>query len=267
MPNEYFKGEKLYGDDFNESQIKEWFDHEAEAYANLSANNPISDVKEKEYGYHALNEVNGYRHISLPENTIALGIGAAYGAEFLPVKNSLKEIHILEPSDQLVAEKLDNIPLIYQKPDITGKMPYSDNMFDLITCFGTLHHIPNVSYVVSELARVLKPGGVLLIREPIISMGDWDKPRKGLTKHERGIPLKLFRKMFSNSKLKIVKETPCLTMLFVLQKILKRTLYTNKFYLKFDVVFSKLLLFNYHYHATSKLQRIAPNNVFYILKK
>jgi SAM-dependent methyltransferase len=267
MLNNYFDGKELYGDNFDQQAIKNWFDHEAEAYANLSVNNPIVEAKDKSYTYHVLNEFLGFDHIQLKDNLSALGIGAAYGAEFIPIKKHLKEIHILEPSDQLIAEKLDDIPLIYSKPDISGKMPYQDNQFDVITCFGTLHHIPNVSFVVSELARVLKPGGYLLIREPIISMGDWNQPRKGLTKFERGIPLPLFRNMFKNSKLKIVKESPCFTLLFVFQRILKRQLHESKMYLNLDRILSKLFLPNYTYHATSKLKRIAPTNVFYILSK
>lgn len=267
MQNDYFKGVKLYGDDFNEEQIKDWFEHEAEAYANLSENKPIDEAKNKDYGYNQLNTFLGFRHIKLGNGLKALGIGAAYGAEFMPIKNHLKEIHILEPSDQLKADKLDEIPLFYKKPDISGKMPYEDNQFDVITCFGTLHHIPNVSFVVSELARVLKPGGYLLVREPIISMGDWNKPRKGLTKFERGIPLNLFRAMIVKANLKIDKESPCLTLLFIFQKIFKKRLYDSLLYLKIDRLLSRLFQFNYTYHATSKLKRIAPNNVFYVLTK
>jgi ubiquinone/menaquinone biosynthesis C-methylase UbiE len=33
-----------------------------------------------------------------------------------------------------------------------------------------LHHIPNVEHVLAELARVLTPGGLALIREPIHSV-------------------------------------------------------------------------------------------------
>lgn len=267
MLNKYFDGEVLYGDDFDSQQIKEWFDHEAEAYANLSVNKPIEEAKNQKYTYSVLNNFLGFRHLNLGKNLTAMGIGAAYGAEFVPIQEHLKEIHILEPSDQLIAEKLGDIPLVYSKPDISGKMPYEDNQFDIITCFGTLHHIPNVSFVVSEMARVLKPGGYLLIREPIISMGDWNQPRKGLTQYERGIPLKVFRNMIQNAKLKVIKESPCFTLLFVFQRILKRQLHESMAYLRLDRILSSLFLPNYTYHATTKLKRIAPTNVFYVLKK
>jgi ubiquinone/menaquinone biosynthesis C-methylase UbiE len=39
------------------------------------------------------------------------------------------------------------------------------NGVDLITCLMTLHHVPHSHPMVSELARVLKPGGYLIVRE------------------------------------------------------------------------------------------------------
>ena len=82
--------------------------------------------------------------------------------------------------------------------------------FALVTCFGVLHHIPNVSFVMSELGRVLEPGGVMLLREPVISMGDWRKPRRGLTKRERGIPLHLLQRIAVESGFEVIKQSLCM---------------------------------------------------------
>lgn len=108
-----------------------------------------------------------------------LGFGSAWGNEFEPICNMIGNLTIIEPSDNLVNNKIGNLTPKYIKPSIDGKLPFSNNSFDLITCFGTLHHIPNVSFVISELIRVLKKDGYLLLREPIISMGDWRKPEMG----------------------------------------------------------------------------------------
>ena len=97
----------------------------------------------------------------------------------------------------------------YISPDVSGVMPFNDNSFDLVTCFGVLHHIPNVSFVISEVFRVLKQGGTFLLREPIVSMGDWTKKRGNLTKNERGIPLPLFRDIINQNEFKIVNEQLC----------------------------------------------------------
>lgn len=52
----------------------------------------------------------------------------------------------------------------YSKPD-AGKLPYPDASFDLITAIMSLHHIQELDVMVSEIHRVLKPGGYLFIKE------------------------------------------------------------------------------------------------------
>ena len=41
-------------------------------------------------------------------------------------------------------------------------MEFEDETFDAVYTFGVLHHIPDVSKAISEIHRVLKPGGKLL---------------------------------------------------------------------------------------------------------
>jgi SAM-dependent methyltransferase len=42
-------------------------------------------------------------------------------------------------------------------------LPYDNNSFDVIICMGTLEYIPDQDFAVSEINRILKPGGTLLI--------------------------------------------------------------------------------------------------------
>jgi 2-polyprenyl-6-hydroxyphenyl methylase/3-demethylubiquinone-9 3-methyltransferase len=43
----------------------------------------------------------------------------------------------------------------------TGEaLPYRDNAFDIVLCFDVLEHVRDVPKVISEISRVLKPGGV-----------------------------------------------------------------------------------------------------------
>ncbi len=51
--------------------------------------------------------------------------------------------------------------------DITelSLFPFSDNTFDFITCFQVLHHIKCIDLSLKELSRVLKNGGILVLRE------------------------------------------------------------------------------------------------------
>lgn len=45
------------------------------------------------------------------------------------------------------------------------KLPYVASQFDIITCFQVLHHIDNINDTLSEMNRVMKIGGILIIRE------------------------------------------------------------------------------------------------------
>ena len=42
-------------------------------------------------------------------------------------------------------------------------LPFEDNQFDLVYCFGVLHHTPNTDKGIQEAIRVLKPGGKFII--------------------------------------------------------------------------------------------------------
>ncbi len=52
--------------------------------------------------------------------------------------------------------------------DITKKLPFKDNTFNTIVLSDVLEHVPNPGDLMSELARILKPGGFVLINVPFI---------------------------------------------------------------------------------------------------
>ncbi len=45
----------------------------------------------------------------------------------------------------------------------SGKLPFRDNSFDVITCSHSFHHYPDQQAAVAEMYRVLRPGGRLMI--------------------------------------------------------------------------------------------------------
>lgn len=235
--NIYLFGKKLYGDDFNISQIEEWYNDEKEAYANLGAKN-LDDYK---YMYHELNKLLAYDRISIDGSLKnCLSIGGAWGHELFPIINKCNNITIIEPSDHFKQNNILRKPLKYVKPNISGILPFDDFEFDLITCLGTLHHIPNVTTVLKETYRVAKKGGIIIIREPIVSLGDWTKPRKkGVTKRERGIPLNLLHEMILKSKFQIISEQLCIFgPIAILGRKLEFDTYNKKFIVRIDNVLS-----------------------------
>lgn len=260
----YLRGEKLYGDDFTPEQIDAWFRDEELGYFNLGA----SDKARYEYGYHALNDQHGYRHLPDRAYPSVLGVGSAYGEELKPVARRANRITILEPAEGFVVREINGVPVNYAKPQASGILPFPDESFDLITCFGVLHHVPNVSTVVREFHRCLNRGGYALVREPIVSMGDWRKPRVGLTRHERGIPLDIFRKIVLAAGFKIARESKCVFSLTSrLRFLLSGPVYNSRLAVRVDSLLCRLPLWSDNYHPAGFLQKIRPTAVFYVLEK
>ncbi|MGH7803837.1 MAG: class I SAM-dependent methyltransferase [Candidatus Binatia bacterium] len=52
--------------------------------------------------------------------------------------------------------------------DLTKRLPYADGSFDVVTLIEVIEHVENHRAAIGELARVVKPGGVLLLTTPNI---------------------------------------------------------------------------------------------------
>lgn len=260
----YFSGKKLYGNDFFQDQIDAWFADEADGYFNLTQ----SGEGEYAYGYHALNIRHGYSGLPKRRFGHMLGIGSAYGDELEPILAQSDRISILEPSDGFKNTSLNGVPVNYVKPVASGEMPFDSESLDLITCFGVLHHIPNVSKIVEEFHRTLKPGGYALVREPIISMGDWRKPRSGLTKRERGIPLAVLRDFVKQAGFNVIRERKCMFSLTSrLKHVVSGSAFNNKTVVALDALLSALPIWPNVYHARNALEKLRPTAVYYVLQK
>lgn len=260
----YFSGKKLYGNDFSPDQIDAWFADEADGYFNLTQ----SVDAEYAYGYHALNKRHGYSALPKRRYAHVLGIGSAYGDELGPILEYSDRISILEPSDGFNKTALNSVPLSNIKPVSSGDMPFDTSSLDLITCLGVLHHIPNVSKLVNEFYRVLKPDGYALVREPIISMGDWRKPRTGLTKRERGIPLPVLRNFIKQAGFTVVRERKCMFSLTSrLKHVISGPVFNNMAMVELDALLSALPIWPRVYHSRNAFQKLRATAVFYVLKK
>ncbi|UCG16614.1 MAG: class I SAM-dependent methyltransferase [Phycisphaerales bacterium] len=262
----YLSGRKLYGDDFTVEQINEWFEDDAgenESYAAL-----VQQRDAYRYPYHLWNKRLLFRHLPPGNLGHVLGLGSAYGDELKPLLGRFDRITIIEPGRSFWHDSLDGVPVDYRMPDPTGDIPLAKGSADLITCFGVLHHVPNVGHVIRECARVLSSDGYFLLREPIVSMGDWRYPRGALTKRERGIPIHLFRQLIRDAPFRIVNETLCEfgPLRAVWFRLTRRGHYESNLGLFLDGVLSRAFRWNYRYHATSVLERFRPTVICLVLR-
>jgi SAM-dependent methyltransferase len=255
---EALRGDRLYGDDFSPEEIARWFQEEEDGYYKLTRQG-----SRYEYAYHATNLEHGYRHLPSGRFENVLGVGSAYGDELSPILDRCNDVTILEPS-----EGFRNPRFKYVAPAPSGLMPFPDASFDLVTCLNVLHHVPRVSLVVREVARVLRQGGHALISEPIISMGDWRRPRRGLTKNERGIPIELFRDFIGSADLTVVREhlhSFALTSRWVY--VVRRPPYNSRWIVRLDSFICSLPIWFRRYHADHWIQKLRATSVFFVLRK
>lgn len=262
--DKYLSGELLYGNDLSLEEIEQWYRDEGEGYANLGASNS----EQYRYVYHALNAHHGYSYLDGRDQIAVLGFGSAYGDELMPVIGRSSHLTIIDPSDAFVQENIHGVSCKYIKPVPSGKLPFENDVFDLVTIFGVLHHVPNVTVVLNELSRVLKPGGYMLLREPIVSMGDWRKARAGLTRHERGIPLAIMRRQIKQAGLEVKREGMCaFPPLTKLYRLLRSDVYNSRVATWIDDLLSRIFTWNINYHPKTWWQKIRPTSAFYVLRK
>jgi SAM-dependent methyltransferase len=264
------RGEILYGDDFAEPEISQWFDDEREGFYDLYYHTHSRYVSRgNDYAFDEVSHQHGFRWLPVREFDAVLGIGSAHGAELKPLLSRSRTITILEPADGFASSSLGGKPVVYVQPRASGMMPFATANFDVAVCFGVLHHIANVSTVVGEIFRVLAPGGYALIREPTISMGDWRRPRPGLTKRERGIPLPIFRRLVADAGFEVVRETRCMFSLTSLLRFVidEQKMWRMKSIVKIDAALCKLPVWPNKYDEERLWHKIRPTAVAFVLRK
>jgi SAM-dependent methyltransferase len=261
--NRYLAGQSLYGEELSSGETAEWFASEQTGYESL-----VKQHKEYVYSYYALNAKVFSQLPALRRFRSVLGIGSAFGHELTPLQSRMDRVTVLEPAASFRQHVLGSIPVQYVPPSPDGAFPFPDRSFDLIVCFGVLHHIPKVSAAVQEMRRCVETGGFIVIREPIVSMGDWTRPRTGLTKNERGIPLQIFRRFIRDAGLRVISERPCCFSLSARwQYVTRKPVYTMHWVVGLDDMICRLPFWSKVYHPTNLLQRLRPTSVQYVLTR
>lgn len=100
---------------------------------------------------------------NIPKNCILCDVGCGFNAKFLlDVSDYISEGYGFD-------KKIDNkwINNIYiQNAEITDNIPLEDASVDCVTLLAVLEHLNNPTKVLSELYRILKFGGVLILTTP-----------------------------------------------------------------------------------------------------
>lgn len=151
-----------------------------------------------------------------PVQVLDFGCGNMYTAlELLKVRPQLHITGLDVVRDQnLTDETLAHPQLDFVQYD-AQEIPFPSDQFDYVLALNTMHHTPDPEYYLSELKRVIKPDGAILMIEEmyhnrldkaIISGHDWV-----LNKMKKDIPVPLnfrsnrqYLKEFNRQELKVV---------------------------------------------------------------
>ncbi len=265
------EGRKLFGDDFSSEQIRQWYETEVSGFFDLLSNHyRITDADNRyAYEYAALNHFHAFAALLGRRFETCLALGCAAGDDIAPLAVVVQRFIAIEPDGRWWREEIGGKPAQYLKPSFLGDLPVQSQTIDVATSIGVLHHIPNVSHVVSEIARVLRVGGLFVVREPISSMGDWRKPRPGLTAHERGLPLPWFEQLARANGFRVLRRRAC--MFNPLTSLCKRLGFATPLAMppivRIDSWLSEALRWNIHYWRDSLAKKLAPSSAFWILER
>ena len=137
-------------------------------------------------------------HISslqIPADAKVLNIGIATGAtsEMLQQFGAVKSVEYDQECFDFVKQKLPQLDL-----DLGSilDLSYADNSYDLVCAFDVIEHVDDDVKAVSEMIRVCKPGGHIVVTVPAFQYfwGQHDE----VNHHYRRYTRKQFERLFSN---------------------------------------------------------------------
>lgn len=110
-----------------------------------------------------------YLSIEVDSTVLDIGCGGGGGVKFLAGNVSKGKVYGIDHSLDMVnlARKVNRRFIEEGRVEIdhgsVSCLPYSDDMFDIVTAFETIEFWPNLSEDLKEVKRVLKPGGAILV--------------------------------------------------------------------------------------------------------
>jgi SAM-dependent methyltransferase len=111
------------------------------------------------------------RILNAPKNSTFLDVGCGPCAHSIRLANRGFLVQAIDFSKSVLEKAEANVKakgledkIKVQNEDILA-LPFGGATFDYILCCGVLMHIPDLEKAISELARVLKPRGILVISE------------------------------------------------------------------------------------------------------
>ena len=133
----------------------------------LLMNNPVRRLVQKHIEFRIFKNQLQKRDIHLEDGVIMdAGCGSGYSTEL--IVNEYHPSHVIAfdyTPEQVRLAQRRRLNVEFLVGDLRG-IECESSTCDAVFIFGVLHHIAEWKKALSEVARVLKPGGVLLFDEP-----------------------------------------------------------------------------------------------------
>lgn len=127
-------------------------------------NNPVRSFMQRfEAGY--LRKISS---LEQQATVLEIGCGQGVGTRLINKLFKPKKIVAMDLDEKMVArakKKTANMKNIDLSVGNAASLQFKDKSFDAVFDFGIIHHIPNWQDCVSEIHRVLKPGGELVMED------------------------------------------------------------------------------------------------------
>ncbi len=136
--------------EFYDLSADEWWDKNSKIYALYYLNQPRFQFFDR-----YIPQWQGLK-------VLDVGCGGGFSCEFMAKKGTItygidSSAKCIETAQRHSCENgLD----INYKVGVAESLPYQDNTFDVVICVDVLEHVYDYRQVVSEIYRVLKPGGI-----------------------------------------------------------------------------------------------------------
>lgn len=158
------------------------------------------------------------RHLSKPGGRV-LDFGCGSGITVSALSQAGYDAHGVDFSQEAISfgggKGIANLRAISDE-----KLPYPDASFDVITCMDVLEHLKDEQPALSEMRRVLKPGGLLIVMVPAYGFlwGQQDEIAHHYRRYTLGRLIEVVR---HGSLMPLVKRSYFNTLLFPLVALVR----------------------------------------------
>ena len=190
---------KMFGTSVSDSSL-ELRQRMREFYETSESYKKLLDAHDETYLRHYVELVS--RHAPAGAKILDLGCGNGVSSRLLNQAGYDVVGTDISPLFLDDARKWENSKLRYDVCDVL-ELPYEDGSFDVICSNELVEHLPDVETALSEMVRVVRNGGIVVISgpnlcSPITSLLDWFRLMRG--KNGRPVWAETKRQAFQNFK-------------------------------------------------------------------